>query len=309
MLWRTDTRAPLCARCLCVLSLFFGTGSVAQSTQSVQVPLAPWSLPSLRGESPATTPHVLSSHPLSHPGRLRDFTAPRATLSSETVRPFLCWPTTCHGTRGRQRGGTAPEWCSHSTCRLFSGRVYHPLCHATSSLWTTSPVSVSSVHHHRALAGAASLSGSAGPGVPIQNPRAPGDELDAPSTGEHLVILVPSSSPSVSHLLLWRKNVQKWCQDSHKTGPVNERERNNGLPCIWQVKPEVLHREHSLEADTPQLLEVHERHAELEIVPVAGLQHGAPNEIGGKPPPRVSGFNNDVSSPQHAHVLACRGLK
>ena len=30
------------------------------------------------------------------------------------------------------------------------------------------------------------------------------------------------------------------------------------------------------------LLEVHERHAELEIVPIAALQHGAPNEIGGK---------------------------
>ena len=32
-----------------------------------------------------------------------------------------------------------PEWCSHSTCRLFSGRVHHLLCHATSSLWTASP--------------------------------------------------------------------------------------------------------------------------------------------------------------------------
>ena len=62
----------------------------------------------------------------------------------------------------------------------------------------------------------------------------------------------------------------------------NERERNNGLPCIWHVKPEVLHREHSLEADTPQLLGVHERHAELEIAPVAALQHGAADEIGGK---------------------------
>ena len=119
--------------------------------------------------------------------------------------------------------------------------------------------------------------------MPIKKLTAPGDDLDAPSTGEHLVILVPElHATSVSHLPLWRENVQKGCQDSHKTGPVNERERNNVLPCIWQVKPEVLHREHSLEADTPQLLEVHERHAELEIVPVAALQRGAPNEIGGE---------------------------
>ena len=68
------------------------------------------------------------------------------------------------------------------------------------------PVEIFSCSHSRVnctYAGAASLPGSAGPGVPIKNPTAPGDELEAFSTGEHLVILVPELlATSVSHLLL-----------------------------------------------------------------------------------------------------------
>ena len=186
---------------------------------------------------------------------------------------------------------------------LSTGRVYHLLCHATSPLWTTSSGSMSSVHH-RVLAGAASLSSSARPGVPIKIRR-----LREMNWTHHPSTLCRSSSP--------RRSLIFCCgvRTSRRVLGVNERERNNGLPCNWQVKPEVLHREHSLEADTPQLLEMHERHAELEIVPVAAVQRGAPNGIGGKPPPRVSGFHIDVSGPERAlvsiladvaHVPACR---
>ena len=70
---------------------------------------------------------------------------------------------------------------------------------------------------------------------------APGDDLDAHSKGVHRVILVPEFlATSVSHILLWRENVQKGCQDSHKSRHVDEQERNIGLPGISQVRPDVL---------------------------------------------------------------------
>ena len=90
--------------------------------------------------------------------------------------------------------------------------------------------------------------------------------------------LCRSSSPRQSLIFCCGVTMfRRRAQDSHKTGPVNERERNNRLPCKWQVKPEVLHREHSLR----QIL-VNCWKCELEIVPVAALQRGAPNEIVGE---------------------------
>ena len=89
------------------------------------------------------------------------------TRSHLVLRPFapssLANPVSRE--RGRQRGGAA----SCVVQPLYLSALLWPspplLCHAKSSLWTTSPGSVSSVHYHRALAGAASKSGSAGPGV------------------------------------------------------------------------------------------------------------------------------------------------
>ena len=87
--------------------------------------------------------------------------APGATV----LRPFA--PSLL--VNPRVTGTWLPAWrCSllsfASVCRLFWPSS-HRLCHETSSLWTTSPGSVSSVHHDRALAGAASQCVSARPGV------------------------------------------------------------------------------------------------------------------------------------------------
>ena len=41
-----------------------------------------------------------------------------------TVRPFLCWPTTCHGNVAASVEVQPLEWCSHSSRQLPSGRDF-----------------------------------------------------------------------------------------------------------------------------------------------------------------------------------------
>ena len=118
--------------CACVsrtLTFFCETGEMAQSTQSVQVPTAPWSLPSPRADSPATSPPAclltrsrrevpeafLSPHAcglwtprsLSHPSRLRDF----ATLRVEKRSP--------------QSGPSSTDRHEVAQCVKLTGTAFH----------------------------------------------------------------------------------------------------------------------------------------------------------------------------------------
>ena len=102
-------------------------------------------------------------------GRLSRWFSP----GPQTVRPFIAG-------QPRVTGTWPPAW----RCSLLSGAATLPA--------DSPPVEILSCSHSRVICtsvGAASLSGSAGSGVPIQNPMAPGDELDAPSTGQQLVSL------------------------------------------------------------------------------------------------------------------------
>ena len=99
--------------------------------------------------------------------------SPQSHLVLKPLAPFFAGQPRVTGT-----------WPPARRCSLLSGAATLPA--------GSPPVEILSCSHLRVnctYAGAASLSRSAGSGVPIQNLTAPGDELGAPSTGKHLVSL------------------------------------------------------------------------------------------------------------------------